>query len=58
MQLCDTSVSNPLVTPIHNETTCVNMVIFGRLGECAFFRDIVEVKQFLDTNLTIGIHAS
>ena len=28
VQLCDMSVSNPLVTAIHNGTTCVNMVIF------------------------------
>ena len=28
VQLCDLSVSNPLVTPIYNGTTCVNMVLF------------------------------
>ena len=48
MQLCDMSVSNPLVTPIHNGTTCFNMVIFLQNGCMCVFKDIVEVKQFLD----------
>ena len=47
MQLCDMSVSNPLVPPIHNGTTYVNMVMFCRMGAC-----VVDVKQLLDENLT------
>ena len=47
VQLCDMSLSNPLVTPIHNGTTCVNMVIFCRMGTCVL-KDIVGVKQLLD----------
>ena len=34
VQVCDISVSNPLVTPIHNGTTCVNMVFFFSQNGC------------------------
>ena len=66
VQLCDISVSNPFVTPIHNRTTCVDMVFFfffflQNKGICVL-KDIVDVKQFLDKNLTsfirLGIQAS
>ena len=50
VQLCDMSVSNPHVTPIHNGTTYVNMVNF--LQNVCFcmcvLKDNVDVKQFLD----------
>ena len=47
------SVSNPLVTPFHNGTTCVNMVIFFADGCICVLKDIVDVKQFLNKkNLT------
>ena len=52
VQLCDLSVSNPLVTHIHNETTSVNMVIFLQNGCMCVLKDIVNVKQILDKNLT------
>ena len=54
VQLCDMSVSNPLVTPIHNGTTCVNIAIFFFLqNRCMrVLKDIVDVKQLLDKNLT------
>ena len=49
------SVSNPPVAPIHNGTTPVNMVIFLQNGCMCVLKDIiiVDVKQFLDRNLTI-----
>ena len=53
MQLCDISVSNPLVTPIHNGTTCVNMVNFLQNGCMRVLKDIVDVKQLLDKNLKV-----
>ena len=46
------SVSNPLVTTIHNRTTCVNMVNFLQNGCMCVLKDLVDVKQFFDTNLT------
>ena len=56
------SVSNPLVTPIHNGTTCVNMIIFLQNGSMCVLKDIVDVKQLLNKNLTsfirLGIQAS
>ena len=52
VQLCDMSVSNPLVTPIYNGTTCVNMVTFLQNWCKCVLKDTVEVKQFLDKNLT------
>ena len=62
MQLCDISESNPLVTPIQNGTTCVNMVIFLQNGCMCVLKDTVDVKQLLDKNLTSfirgGIQAS
>ena len=48
VQLCDMSVSNPLVTPIHNGTTCVNMVNFLQNGCVCVLKIIVDVKQLLD----------
>ena len=50
MLLCDMSVSNPLVTPFHNETTCVNMVNILQNG-CNGLKGIVDVKQH-DKSLT------
>ena len=44
------SVSNPLVTPFHNGTTCVNMVKFLQNGCMCVLKDIVDVKQLLDKN--------
>ena len=49
MQLCDMSVSNPPVTPIHNGITCVNMVNLLQNGCMCVLKDIVDVKQLLDT---------
>ena len=46
------SVSNPLVTPIYNGTTCVNMVNVLQNGCMVVLKDIVDVKQLLDKNLT------
>ena len=51
MQLCDISVSNPLVTPIHNGTTCVSMVHFLQNGCMCVLKDIVETN--LDTKLKV-----
>ena len=51
VQLCDMSVSNPLVTAIHNGTTCVNMVIFLQNGCMCVLKDVVDVKQLLDKNV-------
>ena len=45
VQLNDVSVSNPLVTPIHNGPTCVNMVIFLQNGCMCVLKDIADVKQ-------------
>ena len=42
------SVSNSLVTPNHNETTCVDMVIFLQNGCICIFEIIVDVKQLWD----------
>ena len=42
----------PLVTPIHNATACVNMVNFLQNGCMCVLKDIVDVKQLLDENLT------
>ena len=52
VQLCDMSVSNPFVTPIHNGTTSVNMVILLQDGCMCVLKDIIDVHQFLDKNLT------
>ena len=52
VQFCDMSVSTPLVTPIHDGTTCANMVIFLQNGCMCVLKDIVDVKQHLDKNLT------
>ena len=52
VQLCDMSVSNPHVTPIHNGTTLVNMVIFLQNGCMYVLKDIFDGKQLLDKNLT------
>ena len=41
------SVSNPLVTPIHNGTICVNMLIFLQNGCMCALKDIVDVKVLL-----------
>ena len=50
------SVSNPLVTPIHDGTTCINMVFFFLQNGCmCVLKDIVVVKQLLDKNLTTVI---
>ena len=38
VQLCDMSVSNPIVTPTHNGTTCINMVLLF-----CFFAEWVHV---------------
>ena len=46
--ICDMSVSNSLVTPIHNGATCVNMVNFFQNRCICVLKDIVDVKQFLD----------
>ena len=46
------SVSNPLVTLIHNGTTCVNMVIILQNGCMCVLKLLVDVKQHLDKNLT------
>ena len=43
--LCDMSVSNTLVTPIHNGATCVNMVICFKDWCMIFLKDAVEVNQ-------------
>ena len=51
VQLCDMSLSNPLVTPIHGKNTCVNMVNFAEWVHI-ILKDIVDVKQFLGENLT------
>ena len=49
---CVMSMSNPLVTLIHNRTICVNMVnVFAERVRCVL-KDIVNVKQLLDKNLT------
>ena len=49
---CDMTVSNPLVTPIHNVTTCVNMIHFLQNGCMCVLKDIVDVKQLLNQNST------
>ena len=46
------SVSNPPVTLIHNGITCVNMIMFLQNGCMCVLKDIVDVKQVLDRNLT------
>ena len=43
-QLCDMSGRHLLVTPIHNRTTGVNMVIFLQNGCMCVLKDIVDVK--------------
>ena len=45
VHLCDMSVSKPLATPIHNGTTCVDMVIFCRMSACVFFKPTNDIKQ-------------
>ena len=45
-------VSYPLVTPIPNRTTCVDMVIFLQNEGMRVLKDIVDVKELLDKNLT------
>ena len=55
MQLCDISVSHPLVTPIHNENTCVNMVNVLQNGCMCILKDIIDVKQRLDKTFTCFI---
>ena len=61
VQLCDISVSNPFVTPVHNGTTCIDMVFLQNECICVL-KDIGDVKQLLDKNLTsfirLGIQAS
>ena len=44
VQLCDMSVRNPLVTPIHNGTTC--LIFFCRMGDCVFYRIQFIRKSF------------
>ena len=55
-------VSKPLVTPFPNGTVCVNMVNVLQNGCMCVLKDITDVKQFLDKNLTSfirrGIQAS
>ena len=51
MQLCDMSASNPLVSRIHNGTTCVNMVILFAEWMHACLKGIVDVKHLFDKNL-------
>ena len=46
------SVSNPLVTPIYNGTTCANVVNFLQNGCMCVLKDIVDVTQLLDKNLS------
>ena len=47
------SVSNPLVTPIHNGTIGVNVVFFFCKNRCmCVLKDIDECEPFLDKNLT------
>ena len=48
--MSDISVTKPPVIPVHNGITCVNMIIF--LAEWVHVKDIVDVKQLLDKNLT------
>ena len=50
--MCNMSVSNSLVTPIHDGTTCVNMVFFMQNGCMCVLKDIVDVKQLLDKSFT------
>ena len=45
------SVSNPLVTPIHNGTTCFNIVNVLQNGCIWVLKDIVDVKQLLEKKL-------
>ena len=45
-------MSNPLVTPIHNGTICVSMVNYLQNGCMCVLKDIINVKQLLDKNLT------
>ena len=47
VQLCDMSESNPLVTPINNGTTCVNMIDSLQNRCMCVLNDILDVKQFL-----------
>ena len=42
------SVSNSLVTPFHNGTACVNIVMFLQNGCVCVLKDIVGEKQLLD----------
>ena len=42
MQLCDKLVSNPLVTPIHNGTTCVRRVNFMQNGDKCVLKNIID----------------
>ena len=51
VKLCDMSVSNPFVIPIHNRTTCVNMVIFLQNGCMNVLKYTADVKQFLDKKI-------
>ena len=43
VQLCDMSVNNPLVTPIHNGTTCVNIVIIAEWVCVCVLKNIIDV---------------
>ena len=52
LQTCDMSVSNPLVTPIHNGTTCINMVKFLQNGCMHVLKDSVDMKERFYKNLT------
>ena len=52
VQSCDMSVSHPLVTRIHNGTTCVHILNFCQNGCTCVLKDIVDVKQVLDKNMT------
>ena len=49
---CMVCLSNPLVTPIHNETTCAKMVIFLQNRCMRVLKDIVDKKQVFNENLT------
>ena len=47
------SVSNRLVTPIHDGTTCVNIVNFLQNGCMCVLKEIVDLKQLFDKTLEV-----
>ena len=51
------SVSNPLITPIQNGTTCVDMEIVLQNACMCVLNDIVDVKQLLDKTLASFIRS-